>query len=483
MKENISLKKKTINGVFWSSVDNISSQGISFVFSIILARLLLPSDYGTIAVLTVFLAISQTFVNSGFSQALIRKLDRSEEDFSTTFYFNIVVGFFCYIVLFYSSPLIASFFNNPSLISIVKVISLIVIFNSLSVVQQAHLLIRVDFKTQALISLIAVLSSGAIGVGLAYLGFEVWSLVYQQVSFAAIKCVLLWIFVAWKPTKKFSKKSFRSLFSFGSKLLISGMLDTVWNNLYEIIIGKYFNASSLGLYSRAKTFAAFPSSNFTSIFQRVTFPVLSSIQNDVDRLRNNYRKIIRLVAFIVFPIMLMMCALAKPFILFLLTDKWSGSIILLQWLCLSFMWYPINMINMNLLQVIGRTDLYLKIEIIKKIIGAIALIVSIPFGITAMCIANFVITLIFIFINTYYTGKYLNFGFIEQMRDIMPSLLTSSFTSLVVGYIVALMDISNFMQLLLGASIGIILYGSIAKLFNMPEFKELFNIIKYKDKI
>ena len=480
MQETASLKRKTINGIFWSSVDNFSSQGISFVFSIILARLLLPSDYGIIAVLSVFLAISQTFVNSGFSQALIRKIDRTEEDYSTVFYFNIAIGLFCYIILFLFAPLIASFFNHSILVLIIRVISLVVLFNSLSVVQQAHLLIRVDFKTQAKISLISVLSSGIVGVFLAYLDFGVWALVCQQVSFAALRCALMWIIVAWRPTKKFSKDSFRYLFSFGSKLLISGLLDTIWNNIYEIIIGKNFTASSLGFYSRAKTFASFPSSNLTSVFQRVTFPILSCMQNDIVRLRNNYRRIMRAVIFIVFPVMLVLCALAKPFILFLLTDKWSGSIILLQLLCLSFMWYPVNIINMNLLQVMGRTDLYLKIEIIKKLIGIIALIVSVPLGIIAMCIASFVTTLIYVIINTYYTGKFLNFGFIEQMSDIIPTIILSLFTSFVVGYIIALVDVSSFMQLLLGGIVSIILYISIARLFNFVELKELKDIIKQK---
>jgi O-antigen/teichoic acid export membrane protein len=411
------IKLKTIRGVFWSSVERFSVQGVQFVLGIIMARLLDPSDYGVIGMLAIFLAISQTFIDSGFSNALIRKQDRTETDFSTVFYFNIGVGLFFYLGLFFASPLIARFYNTPILKDITKIVALNVVFNSLTVVQRAKLTILVDFRTQAKVSLIAVIVSGITGLALAYTGCGVWALVFQAAFNNGLNTVLLWIFVRWKPLRVFSPQSFRELFSYGSKLLLSGLLDTVYRNIYTLVIGKKFQVTELGYYTRADQFAQFPSSNLTGIFQRVTFPILSSIQDDDERLRTVYRQYLRIAAVVIFPLMCGLAGVAKPFITLVLSEKWLGVIPLLQLLCFSLMWYPVHAINLNLLQVKGRSDLFLRLEVIKKCVGIVIICITLPMGLLALCAGGIISSIISLIINTHYTGKIISLGFIKQMAD------------------------------------------------------------------
>ncbi len=476
-----SLKNKTIKGVVWSAVERFSVAGINFVFGLILARLLMPSDYGVIAMLGIFMAIAQTFIDSGFSNALIRKPDRTETDNATAFYFNIVVGIICYAVLFVSAPLIASFYNTPILVPLTRIIGLNLIFNSLCVVQQALLSVNLDFKTQAKISLIATLVSGPIGIACAYYGMGVWSLVVQTVLSTFMRMCLLWLLAKWRPVEKFSKESFNSLFSYGSKLLASGLLDTIYNNLYTIIIGKKFAATDLGLYTRAEHFAQFPAVNITGILQRVTFPVLSTIQNENERLSINYRKFLRVSGFVVFPLMVGLAAVAEPLIRFILTDKWIDCVPFLQVLCFALMWYPIHAINLNLLQVKGRSDLFLRLEIYKKILGITTLFVSVPLGLMAMCYGRVIISLLALALNTHYTGKLINLGFWRQMRDLLPTLLNSLIMGgLVYVCLYFLADSSSGIQLAVGILIGAIYYILSNMLLNTMEWKELMLILKRK---
>lgn len=272
-----SLKNKTVKGVFWSAVERFSVAGISFLFGLVLARLLSPSDYGVIAMLNIFMAISQTFIDSGFSSALIRKPDRTEADNATAFYFNIVVGLACYLLLFAAAPFIARFYDTPLLVPVTRVIGLNLLLNSLCVVQQALLTVRIDFKTQAKISLTATIVSGGVGILLAYSGFGVWALVVQSVSAAFLRMLLLWLLAKWRLQARFSKTSFRELFSYGSKLLASGLLDTVYNNLYTIVIGKKFTAASLGVYARADQLAQFQVSCLIDFYKLFMDGVFASI--------------------------------------------------------------------------------------------------------------------------------------------------------------------------------------------------------------
>ncbi|VTY03423.1 Lipopolysaccharide biosynthesis protein WzxC [uncultured Prevotella sp.] len=474
-----SLKQATTKGLFWSSVERFSNQGVQFVFSIILARLLSPSDYGIIAMVTIFFAVAQSFVDSGFSNALVRKTDRVEEDLSTCFYFNIGVGIIAYIVLFLIAPLVANFYNQPILSPIIRITGLGVILNSLCVVQQALFTIKIDFKSQAKITLSATVISGIVGIILAYQGYGIWALVWQGVASSIVRMGLLWLMSKWRPRTGFSKSSFNYLFGYGSKLLASGLLDTIYNNIYPIIIGKFYNPAQLGNYSRALGWAQLPSANITSILQRVTFPVLSTIQDDTLRLQNSYRRLLKLSAFIVFPLMMGLAAMASPLIRVILTAKWDGCVLYLQILCFALMLYPIHAINLNLLQVKGRSDIFLRLEIIKKIIGVIILIITIPLGITAMCLGMVFSSIICLIINTYYTNRFIDIGLLTQLKDLKIILINSLVMGGGIYLLTSFIDIEG-LKLVMGIAIGLLFYFIGSFYFSKAELQEVISLIKKK---
>ena len=475
-----SLKQKTVHGVLWSTLERFSVQGIQFVVMIVMARMLTPNDYGLVGMLAVFIAVSQSLVDSGFSQALIRKQDRTETDNSTVFYFNLVVGLVLYGILFVSAPFIANFYNEPQLIAITRVIGLSVLFNSLVVVQRALLTVKIDFKTQAKAALTAAICSGTVGIWMAYSGYGVWSIVAQQLMNLGVNVLLLWLLSHWRPKWIYSWKSFHELFGFGSKMLASGLIDTLYRNIYLIVIGKVFSASDLGYYTRAHQFTDFPSSNLTGIIQRVTYPVLCSIQDEDERLANVYRRFLRISAFIIFPLMMGLAAVAEPLILTLLKEQWLFAATLLSIICFSMMWYPIHAINLNLLQVKGRSDLFLKLEIYKKIIGVIILCITIPMGLVAMCAGSFFSSMIALVINTYYTGQLIHVGYLRQMRDLMPIFLLSVSMGAVVYLVINILSIHPLAQLGIGIVTGILYYILFALLFKFTEFKELLQLLKRK---
>lgn len=476
MKEE-SLKQKTVKGVLWSAIDRFSTQGIQFIFSILIARLLLPSDYGIVAMLNIFMAVSQSFIDSGFGTALIQKSDRTDTDFSTVFYFNIVVSILFYILLWFASPYIAAFYNIPLLEDITKIVALTLIFSAVSGIQNAKLSIAINFKLRAKISLSCALLTGFVGLTLAYCGYGVWALVAQSVFSSFLQMLLLWIFVRWIPKFEFSWQSFRQLFSFGSKLLASGLLDTIYNNVYTLVIGKIFSSSSLGLYARASSLAQFPSSNITGVLQNVTFPVLCSIQNDDERLYVAYKRFVRMAAFIIFPLMIGLSVVADPLIRIILTDKWKGAVYLLQIICYSLMWYPIHAINLNILQVKGRSDYFLKLEIIKKIQGVFILCITVPMGLVAMCYGSVCSSIISLVWNTYYTRLLIGYGFLNQMKDIahilIHSLLMGTIVFTTIYYIQDL-----YLKLFLGIILGIVYYIGGAYLMHFEELKEVQMILK-----
>lgn len=470
------LRQKTKNGLIWSTVERFSNQSVGFVFSIILARLLCPSDYGIVAMITIFFAVAQAFVDSGFANALIRKNNRTEKDLSTCFYFNILVGLFAYIVFFIAAPWIANFYNQPILTMIIRLESVTMFLNSLCIVQQALLTIQINFKTQAKISLASTIMSGIIGVILAYNGFGVWALVWQGISNALVRMILLWKFSTWRPRYGFSKESFHYLFGYGSKLLASGLLDTTYNNIYPIIIGKLFTPADLGYFSRAQGLATLPSSNLTSVLQRVTFPVLSEIQDDMERLETNYRKLLKMSAFIIFPLMMLLAAIARPLVDILLTDKWDNCVIYLQILCVALMWHPIHAINLNLLQVKGRSDLFLRLEIIKKILGVIIILITFSMGLKAMCIGLAINSIIALTINTFYTGKLISIGFISQVKDLLPIILSSILLLIVSSGCVYFIE-NVILQIIVGTVIGIGCYVGVAILFRYNEIEYIKQFI------
>ena len=472
-----SLKSKTVKGTLWSSIERFSVQGIQFIVMIIMARILTPSDYGLVGMIAIFIAVSQSLIDSGFSQALIRKQDRDESDNSTVFYFNIAVGMTLYLILFISAPAIARFYDEPQLTIITRVVGLGLLFNSLGVVQRAIFTTTLNFKTQAKATLIGASTSGVVGVSMAYTGFGVWAIVTQQITNIVLVNTFLWIFSKWRPILTFSKTSFKTLFSFGSKLMISGLIDTLYKNMYLIVIGKVFRAQDLGYYTRAHQFSDFASSNFTGIFQRVSYPVLCTIQNNDQRLADVYRRLLKTSSFIIFPLMAGIAAVATPMIDTILTSKWIFAARILQILCLAQMWYPVHAINLNLLQVKGRSDLFLRLEIIKKIIGVAVLCATLPFGLIAVCWGVLLNSLLSLIINTHYTGKFINLGFLAQIKDLFPTLALSLCTGIMVWLSISFIALPSFVKLLIGVIEGIVLYAGMAYLLGFTEFKELTDII------
>lgn len=475
-----SLHKKTVNGLAWSTVENFAGLGIHFIFGIILARLLSPSEYGILGMIAVFMTVSNTFIKSGFGYALIRKKDRTEDDCATVFYFNIVMAFILYWLLFVCAPFIADFYHTPLLKDITRVLSLDLIIGSFSIVQTTLLTARLDFKTSAKVTLTANLIAGCIAIFFAYSGYGVWSLVIQTLTASTIRTIMLWILAKWRPLAKFSKDSFHEMFSFGSKLLASRLIDTLYANIYPLLIGRLFSAEALGLYTRANGYASLPSSNLSAIIHRVTFPVLSQLQDDNERLANSYRKLLKMAAFIIFPCMMLLYGIADPLVRFLITDKWEGCIYLLQIICFSMMWYPIHAINLNLLQVKGRSDLFLRLEVIKKVIGLAILFVSYRWGVVGMCYGGIVSSFICLFINTHYTGKLINVGFFKQMHDVFPIFVLSALAGTTVLF-VSMMNIEyNFVKIVIGGVLFALIYIGCSTIFFKEELHETIRIIKRK---
>lgn len=473
------LKQKTKKGLYWSAASNFANQGMRFVFGLILARLLSPDAYGVIGMLTVFLCIVQVFIDCGFSQALIAKQDRTQTDFSTEFFFNIGIGLIGYCLLFISAPFIAEFYNMPLLTSVLRVVGLGVIINSLCVVQSAQFAIRLDFKTPAKLAVITNIFSGVVGIFLAYCGYGVWALVFQQIAGNFLNGILLWILAGWRPTLEFSRDSFRYLWSYGSKILASSLIQQVYDNLYPLVIGKFFSARQLGLYSRAQGFATLPSSNISGILGNVSFPILSKINNDSLRLMRIYRQMIETAAFIIFPLMLGLFAIADPLVKVLLNQQWYDCIIILQLLCCALLWQPISAINLSILKVIGRTDIILKLEIIKRIAGIVSILCSIPFGIIGMCIGYMILYMFCFILNTIYISKITNTPIRLYFKDIMPPLLASIAMCIIVLSIISFVE-SNVLAIIVGITIGILCYYLFSLFFLKEQLKYALSFIKNK---
>lgn len=479
----MSLKQKTFKGVVWSAIERFSTQGVQFLFGILLARLLTPNDYGMIAMLAIFMAVSQTFIDSGFGNALIRKPDRNEADKATVFFFNIFMAAACYGVIFLAAPFAAQFYNMPELADILRVLAINLVIQAFGSIQRLNLTIDLNFRMLAKISLSGAIVGGIAGLVCAYNGLGVWSLVVQQMATTSSSVVLFWVLVRWRPKSFFNKDSFKNMFGFGSKLLFSGLINTIYNNVYDLIIGKVFAAATLGNFSRANHFANFPSSNITGIFQRVTFPVLSKIQDDHEKLRTGYLKFLNIATLVIFPLMIGLAALAKPFILLVLTEKWVEVILILQILCIAQMWHPVHAINLNILQVLGRSDLFLKLEIIKKIAGITILCITLPHGIIAMCLGQWVSTSFGLVVNTYYSGKLLNAGLFTQLKMYIPTLLNSLIMGAIsLGVTKTLPEKNYLLQLILGITAGAAYYAVSNWFFNRKTVEELLEFLHRKKK-
>lgn len=472
-----SLKKQAATSVLWSAVERFSVQGVQFLLSIVIARLLMPDDYGMIAMLTIFLAIAQTFIDGGFANALIQKKDKSEDDFCTVFYFNIGISVIAYLLLYFSAPLIATFYEVDALVEVARVAGLVLIINSFGIVQQAKLTINLEFKKLAIASLIAVTVSGTIGIWMAYSGYGVWALVFQSIGNNLFQVLGFSVMTRWLPRWRFSMESFHKLFSFGSKLLLSSLLHTIYTNLYTLVIGKKFAAVELGYFNRASTLAQFPSNNFTNVIVRAVYPIQCRIQDDDKQLYDVFLKYLRIACFLIFPIMTAFCAIAEPLIRVLLTDKWLPAVPLLQILCLAYMWDPVMKINHNMLNVKGRSDYFLYAEIWKKIVAFSILFLSIPFGVKVMCWGLVLYAFFDIYIISRYVYKLTGIRLRTQMRELMPVILLS-FSMGGVMYGATLLSTNVWVQLCLAALLGGGYFVGFAFLFRYKETTLLLSLLK-----
>ena len=473
----MTLKQKTVTGTIWSFTDSFANQGIQFIAGLILARILSPTEFGLIGILTIFIALSQSFIDSGFTHALIRKQDCTQTDYSTVFYFNFIAGIFFYFILFFSANSISIFFNEPQLELLLQVLGLGLILNAFGIIQRTILIKNIDFKLQTKVSLVSSTISGLIAITLAYNGFGVWSLVALTLSRFGFSSLLLWIWAKWKPSFIFSKKSFKELFSFGNKLLISGLIDTAYRNIYYLIIGKYFSVVELGYYTRADQFQALPSQQLTGVLGRVSYPILSTIQDNVEKLKSAYKQIIRSSMLITFVLMLGMVVIAKPMILTLIGEKWLPAVIYLQMLCFVGMFYPLHALNLNMLKVQGKSDLFLRLEIIKKLLSIPTIILGIIWGIKIMIIGMLINTIISYYINSYWSGRLIGYSSFEQIKDILPSFILASAVAITMAMIGTIIDFSNIGKLVTQIISGAVLTIILAEFFKLDSYIYIKKIV------
>lgn len=455
-----SLKELTFSGIKWNAFGNITNFATNFVIGIILARLLTPTDYGTIGVYSIFFAIASVIISGGFSMAIVHKQDLTPEDCSTAFWYNMLLGIIFYALFYVTSPFFAGFFNIPELRDILRVTALGLIIGALTTVQRTLFVKQVDFKTISLINLSCNVLSGAIGIVLAYLDYGVWALVWMGLTSGILNSTCLWYFSKWHPQFIFSKKSFTNMFSYGNKILGTRLLDTIRQEASSFIIGKFFHAITLGLFTKGISISKTFSTNITDVLCGVSFPVLAKIQDDDIYLISVYHRMIRLSSMIIFFLMLLMAALAHPIIIFLYSEKWEGAVIFMQLISFSLMFEHINGINMNIFNVKGRSDIVFKLEIIKCTIFLSLLLLSTRFGVVTLCIAMIIYTQIAIILNTWQTKKLLNFGYWNQIKDFMPYLLMSSF-SVLPAFLMTLITLPNILKIIIGVLFSSIIYISI----------------------
>lgn len=467
----------TLHSVFWSAIERLSLQLVQFVVSIIIARFVLPSDYGLIAMIGVVLAISQTFIDSGFSNALIQKKNVSEVDYATVFYFNIIISVCLYTILYLSSSWIASFYHEFQLEILIKYVGLNIIVSSFSIVQRVKLTIKLDFKSQAKISFLSVFFSGIAGIVMACNGYGVWALVCQALLNGSLNTLLFFYYLKWFPRFVFSWKSFKQLFSFGSKILVSSLLHTIYLNLYNLVIGKKYSASDVGFFNRASTMGQLFPVNISTIIGRVVYPMQCKLQNDDKELSEYFRKNISATSFIVFPVVVWLSVLSQPIINVLLTEKWMFSSSLLSILCWGYMWCPISIINNQILNAKGRSDYYLKAELIKKIIAIVILIATIPLGLTILCYGVVLYYIIDVLISIYYSKKIVSTGYWNQMKIIFPPLIISMVSGGVVFLIVCLLN-SDLLKLFIGILVGLLSYFVICYSLRINELRVLVKLLR-----
>lgn len=471
-----SLKDKTVKGTIWSAADSILGQGVTFLVGIVLARLLSPEEYGLVGIVLIFTTVLSGIVDSGFSRALIRKKNVLDEDYNTMFITNMMVSVVLFVALYFIAPSIARFFSRPELVMLTRVMGFILIFQALSITQTTILTKRVDFKTKTKASVVAAIISGVIGIGMAYWGFGVWSLVGQRLSNTLINSLCLWVLIKWWPNLKFSINSFRYMWGFGWKLMVSGILDNTWNQLYQVVVGKFYSPATLGQYSRANEYSSIFSSNLTAIIQRVTYPVLAEVQDDKERMVVAYRRIIKVTMFITAVSMILIGAMAEPLIYCLIGPQWHEAASYLPLICLTMSLYPLHAINLNMLQVQGRSDIYLVLEVIKKLIGIGPLCIGIFVNIFWMLVSGLFIGIISFFLNSYYSGKKLGYSSWMQIKDVAPSYIIAFFVAIFI-YFLKDIPITYWIVLPIQLFLSFLLIVIICEKIKLSEYIDLKNII------
>lgn len=471
------LRNRAVSGVGWSAAEAFLGQGVTFIVGIILARILTPAEYGLIGIVTIFTVVLTGIVDSGFSNALIRKNGTTQEDYDTMFITNMVMSIFLFILLYVSSPFIAVYFDRLELTDLTRVTGLILIIQALSLVQNTILTKRIDFKTKTKASIVSAIVSGVVGIVMAYTGFGVWALVGQILSKQLISTIVLWLLTNWKPTFQFRTASFKYMWGFGWKLMVSGLLSNIWNQLYQLVVGKFYSPDALGQYTRSKDYASILSSNFTSIIQRVSFPVLAEIQNDKVRLVEGYKKVISLTMFVTAISMISLGAIADPLIYCLIGPQWKMAAELLPLICVSLSFYPLHAINLNMLQVEGRSDIFLILEIVKKVVAIGPICLGIFVSIYWMLVGSILAGIINFFLNSYYSGKSIGYSSWMQLKDVLPSYEIAFVIALSV-YFLKYLPLSYWIILPLQIVVGGLVFFIICKAFKVEEYEEIKEMIK-----
>lgn len=467
-----SLKDKTVSGVGWSAADAFLGQGVTFLVGLVLARILSPAEYGLIGIVTIFTTVLTGIVDSGFSNALIRKQKVSNDDYNTMFITNMVFSIVLFLLLFLCAPLIAKFFERPELVSLTRVMGLILIIQALSLVQNTILSKRIDFKTKTKASVVSAITSGVIGIVMAFTGFGVWALVGQLLSRQLIYTVCLWILNRWWPSIRFSIASFKYMWGFGWKLLVSGLLNNIWGQVVTVVVGKCYSPNTLGQYSRSGEYASIFSNNLTNIVQRVSYPVLSEVQDDKDRMVSAYRRVIKTTMFVTAVILISMGAISEPLIYCLIGPQWHMAATFLPLICIVKSLYPLHAINLNMLQVQGRSDIYLYLEIIKKIIGLVPICLGVFVSVYWMLIASIITGLIHFFLNSYYTGKRLGYSSWMQLKDVAPSY-GLAFLIAVCVYFFKYLPLSYWIILPIQICVGVAVFFLVSEKTQMEEYVEV----------
>ena len=452
-------KQQTFISVLWALADNIGVRALSFLSMMLLARWLGPEEFGLIGMITVFISLGQTLVVSGLTTSLIRTKEASTSDFNTVFYINVVLSVVIYAIIYIIAPFIALFYEQHILIQVIRVYSIVFLLTALSAVQTAILNKAMDFKKIASLSMPSTILGVIAGLYLGYNGYGVWSIVALYLTTEVTRTLLLWFFVDWKPALHFSREKFKIHFGFGYRLTLSSIIDVAFQNIYNIIIGKFFSVRTLGYFERSRRFCEYPSSSFTGIMIKVTFPLLARLQDEPERLAIVYKKILRFSFFIIAPVMLGSAALAKPIFLLVLGPEWKPAVLFYQILCLAMMFYPIHAFNLNILNVYGRSELFLKLEVAKKAISIIGIILALPFGVIGLVWSNVFTSVMALGVNMYYSGKKIHYSIREQLADIMVTFLIAATVAVLMYYLQdSLSYMGVFIQIALTIFIGGIIY-------------------------